>query len=162
MEVSLTERDLTPGRVEVEDGESEFIVKHDGDRSHTFAVETPDGSERTDPIEPGEEARLEVTLPDGRYRMYDPRGGYRARGVRGLVVVNPNETDTVTERTVERTVEEEPEEPQEPEEPPVTVTERDTPPPRRTRPPRPQPAPAPPPTPTVTEQVPVEPPPENP
>ncbi len=158
VEVSLTERDLSPGRVEVADGEIEFVVKNDGERRHTFAVETPDGVERTEDIEPGEEARLEVTLPDGRYRMYDPRGNYRARGVRGTVVVGSDDAATVTERTVEeRTVEEDAEGPRDVDEPPVTVTEREVQPAPRPRPRRPPPSPTPPPT--VTEEVPVEPPP---
>jgi hypothetical protein len=160
VELSVTERDLSPGRVEVDDGEIEFVVKNDGDRRHAFAVETPDGIERTKDIEPGEEARLTVTLPDGRYRMYDPRGDYRARGVRGTVVVESDDEATVTERTVtEQTVETERDEP-DPAEPPLTVTEREVQPAPRPRPrpaPRPQPAPTPPET--VTEQVPVEPPP---
>ena len=157
VDVSVTERDLTPGRVEVRAGEVEFVVKNDGERRHVFAVATPDGIERTKDIKPGEEARLTVTLPDGRYRMYDPRGDYRARGVRGTVVVGSDDTATVTERTVtERTVEEDTKEP-DPDEPPVTVTEREVQPAPRPRPRRPQPSPTPPPT--VTEQVPVEPPP---
>ena len=161
VELSVTERDLSPGRVEVEAGEIEFVVKNDGERVHAFAVETPDGIERSDDIDPGEEARLTVTLSDGRYRMYDPRGDYRARGVRGTVVVRSDDTGTVTERTVtERTVEEDTEEPRDVDEPPVTVTERDVQPPPRPRPRRPQPPPPPPPT--VTEEVPVEPPPPTP
>jgi hypothetical protein len=161
VELSVTERDLSPGRIEVADGEIEFVVKNDGNRRHAFAVETPDGIERTKDIEPGEGARLTVTLPDGRYRMYDPLGDYRARGVRGTVVVDSDGDEaTVTERTVtEETVETERDEPG-PAEPPVTVTEREVQPAPRPRPrpaPRPQPAPAPPET--VTEQVPVEPPP---
>jgi len=163
VELSVTERDLSPGRVEVADGEIEFVVKNDGERRHVFAVETPDGVERTKDIKPGEEARLTVTLPDGRYRMYDPRGDYRARGVRGTVVVGSDDTATVTERTVtERTVEEDTEEP-DADEPPVTVTEREVQPAPRPRPRRPLPSPTPPPPPPpVTEQVPVEPPPTPP
>lgn len=158
VELSVTERDLSPARVQVEAGEIEFIVKNDGERRHVFAIETPDGIERTKDIEPGEEARLTVTLPDGRYRMYDPRRDYRARGVRGTVVVESDDADTVTERTVtERTIEEEREEPRDIEEPPVTVTEREVRPAPRTPPRRPQPAPQP--VPTVPEQVPAEPPP---
>ena len=161
VELSVTEGDLSPGRVEVEAGEIEFVVKNDGERVHAFAVETPDGIERSEDIDPGEEARLTVTLSDGRYRMYDPRGDYRARGVRGTVVVRSDDTGTVTERTVtERTVEEDTEEPRDVDEPPVTVTERDVQPPPRPRPRRPQPPPPPPPT--VTEEVPVEPPPPTP
>ena len=162
VELSLTESDLSPGRVEVEAGEIEFVVKNDGDRIHAFAVETPDGIERTDDIKPGDTARVTVDLSDGRYRMYDPRGDYRARGVRGTVVVTSDDTATVTERTVkERTVEEDDAEPPEVDEPPVTVTERErqVAPPPRPRPRRPAP---PPPPPTVTEEVPVEPPPPPP
>ncbi len=163
VELSVTERDLSPGRVEVAAGEIEFVVKNDGERLHAFAVETPDGIERTDDIEPGDTAHLSVNLPEGRYRMYDPRGDYRARGVSGTVVVTSDDTATVTERTVtERTVEEEPSQPRDVDEPPATVTERErqVQPPPRVRPRRPQPPPPPPRT--VTEEVPVEPPPTSP
>lgn len=159
VELSLTERDLAPGRVQVTPGEVEFVVKNDGERRHAFAVETQDGIERTDDIEPGEEARLTVTLSSGRYRMYDPRGDYRARGVRGTVIVrSDDDTATVTERTVEeRTVEEEDSPgPRDVDEPPATVTERQVQPAPR---PRPRVQPPPPPPRTVTETVPAEPPP---
>lgn len=160
VELSVTERDLSPGRVEVRAGEIEFVVKNDGERRHAFAVETPDGIERTEDIDPGEEARLTVRLLDGRYRMYDPRGNYRARGVRGTVVVGSDDTATVTERTVEeRTVEEDAGGPRDVDEPPVTVTDREVQPAPRPRPRRPPPSPTPPPT--VTEEVPVEPPPPS-
>lgn len=106
VEVSLTERDLRPGRVVVDSGEIEFEVRNEGDRLHAFAVDTPSGVERTKDIKPGDTASLTVVLPGGRYRMYDPRGGYRMRGVSGTLVVTSDDTDTgtVTERTVERTV----------------------------------------------------------
>lgn len=151
VEVSLTERDLSPGRVEVTAGEIEFVVRNNGDRLHAFAVDTPDGTERTDDIEPGETARVTVSLPDGEYRMYDPRGGYRARGVSGTVVVASGGTDTVTERTVteEETVEAPPAE-----DPTDTQTQTET--ETQVQPP---PPPPPPPAETVTKEVPTEPPP---
>lgn len=164
VELSLTEHDLSPGRVEVRPGEIEFVVKNDGRRLHAFAVDTPDGIERTKDIKPGETARVTVDLSTGRYRMYDPRGDYRARGVRGTVIVTSDHAATVTERTVtERTVEQDTVKTPEPDQPPVTVTQpqvQPSPRPRR-RLPRPTPAPAPPPP--VTETVPVPPsPPDNP
>jgi len=107
VEISVTERDLSPGRVSVDAGKIEFVVKNDGDRVHEFAIDTPDGVERTDEIKPGKSANITVDLSAGRYRMYDPRGGYRKRGVSGLVVVSSDRAQTVTERTVERTVVEE-------------------------------------------------------
>jgi hypothetical protein len=163
VELSLTERDLSPARVHVKAGEIEFVVKNDGKRLHAFAVETPDGIERTKDIEPGKTGRVTVDLPDGKYKMYDPRGDYRALGVRGTVVVTSEDTDTdtvtedtVTERTeTERTVEENTVETPEPDQPPVTVTER------RVQPaPRPR-RPSPPTPPPVTQTVPVEPPPAD-
>ncbi len=109
--VSLTERDLKPGRVEVDAGKVSFEVHNDGDRLHAFAVDTTNGVKSIKSIKPGETEDLTVELSEGRYRMYDPRGGYRERGVRGTVIVRSDRgDDTVTERTVERTVidEEEP------------------------------------------------------
>src|SRR5688500_12741796 len=65
VELSLTERDLSPGRVEVDAGEIEFVVRNDGERLHAFAVETPNGVERTENIKPGETERITVDLSAG-------------------------------------------------------------------------------------------------
>ena len=144
VELSVDERDLTPGRVEVDAGEIEFVVKNDGERVHAFAIETGDGIERTENIDPGETGRVTVDLSVGNYRMYDPRGGYRRRGVSGTVVVTSDDAKTVTERTVERTVVEEA--------PDVDVPEIDDP---EVQEPEVQQPPAPPaPPPTVTQTVP--------
>ena len=151
VEISVTERDLSPGRVSVDAGEIEFVIKNDGDRVHQFAVDTPDGVERTDEIEPGKSANVTVDLSAGRYRMYDPRGGYRQRGVSGTVVVSSDRAETVTERTVERTVVEEDDD--------VDLPEVDDP---EIQDPELQDPPAPPPPvapPTVTKTVPAPPPP---
>lgn len=149
VKVSLTERDLSPERVEVTAGEIEFVVDNDGERLHAFAVETPDGTKTTKDIDPGETERVTVDLSDGKYQMYDPRGGYRERGVSGTVVVGSDETGTVTERTVTERTEEDTVEAPEVEEPAETETKTQT----ETQPPPPPPAP------TVTKEVPVEPPP---
>src|SRR5688572_20113163 len=69
--VSLTERDLKPGRAEVSDGTVSFEVHNDGDRLHAFAVETTNGVKSIEEIKPGETADLTVELSAGRYRMYD-------------------------------------------------------------------------------------------
>jgi len=146
--VSLTERDLDPGRVDVDDGKVEFEVKNDGERLHAFAVETPDGVKRITEIKPGDTENLIVNLPEGRYRMYDPRGGYRERGVRGEVIVRDDDSDTVRERTVERTVVDE--------EPDVVVPETEEPEiqePEVQEQPAPPPPPPPPPPPVVTQTV---------
>ncbi len=150
VEVSLTERDLRPGRVQVDAGKIEFEVRNDGNRVHAFAVDTPGGVKRSENIKPGETTSLTVELSQGRYRMYDPRGGYRERGVSGTVVVTSGDTDTVTERTVERTViDEAPQDVPEVDDPELQEPEVQEPPPVQ---PTPRPAqPAPPPvTQTVT------------
>jgi hypothetical protein len=155
VEISLTERDLSPGRVTVDAGNIEFVVKNDGDRVHRFAIDTPDGVERSDEIKPGKTANVTVDLSRGSYRMYDPRGGYRRRGVNGTVVVTSDEkADTVTERTVERTVVEEDDDD-------VDVPEVDEPEVQEPEVQDPPAAPPPPPVapPTVTKTVPAPPPP---
>jgi hypothetical protein len=152
--ISLTERDLKPGRVEVSDGKVEFEVHNDGDRLHAFAVETTNGVKSIKEIDPGESETMTVELAAGRYRMYDPRGGYRDRGVRGTVVVRSDDDrdrDTVTERTVERTVIDE--------EPDVVEPEVDEPEVQEPEVQEPAPQPAPPPPPAVTKTVIVPPPP---
>ncbi len=153
VDVSVTERDLTPGRVSVRAGEVEFVVKNNGERLHEFAVETADGTiKRTDTIKPGETDRITVDLADGNYQMYDPRGGYRSRGVSGTVVVGSDRANTVTERTVtERTVESDTVEAPPTTDPAVTETQTET----QVQPPTPAPAPAP--AQTVTREVPAPP-----
>ena len=47
----------------------------------------------------GRDRAVTVDLPDGRYRMYDPREDYRSRGMRATVIVTRRDP-TVTERTV--------------------------------------------------------------
>ena len=149
--VALREFDISPERVEVSKGKIEFVVNNEGDRAHELAIRTESGVERSGVIEPGDTGRMTVDLPDGRYRMYDPRADYRSRGMRATVIVT-DATRTVTERTVERTVvEDEPDvnvpEVQEPE-----VQEPDVqpaPPPQAPPPPPPPPPPA-----TVTQVVP--------
>lgn len=151
VDISLTERDLDPEQVEVNAGSVKFEVKNDGERLHEFAVETADGVKRITEIKPGETETLTVDLAEGRYRMYDPRGRYRERGVSGTVLVTSDDTDTVTERTVERTVTEE-------EQPDVIVPEVDEPEIQEPEVQEPPPAPPPPP-PVVTQTVPAPPPP---
>ena len=155
--VLLTERDLKPGRTEVDAGRVTFEVHNDGDRLHAFAVETTNGVKSLKSIKAGETKDLTVEPSEGRYRMYDPRGGYRDRGVSGTVVVtSPDRDTTVTERTVERTVVDE--------EPDVVVPETDEPEvqePEVQEPPAPVPPPVQPAPPTVTQTV-VTPPPEEP
>ena len=148
--VSLTERDLKPGRVEVAAGKVEFEVHNDGDRLHAFAVETSKGVKSIKEIKPGETESLSVDLSDGTYRMYDPRGGYRDRGVRGTVVVRSDDTDTVTERTVERTVIDEEPDVVEPETDDPEVQDPEVQEPAQPAPPPSQPAPPPVVTQTVT------------
>lgn len=148
--VSLTERDLKPGRVEVDAGRISFEVHNDGDRLHAFAIETTNGVKSIKTIKPGETEDLTVELAAGRYRMYDPRGGYRDRGVRGTVIVSSDRAETVTERTVERTVVEEPD---------VVVPETDEPEVQEPEVQEPPAQPAPPPPPVVTQTVPAPPPP---
>ncbi len=133
--VKVTERDLDPARVEVDAGRIEFEVHNEGDRVHEFAVQIEDGVARLDDIKPGDSDTLSVDLSPGRYRMYDPRGGYRKRGVSGTVVVRSDDSRTVTERTVERTVEEQPAPAPETDEPEVQEPEVQEPPPAQPAPP---------------------------
>lgn len=147
--VSLTEHDLKPGRAKADAGKVSFEVHNDGDRLHAFAVQTTNGVKSIKSIQPGDTESLTVELSDGRYRMYDPRGGYRNRGVSGTLVVTSADRDTVTERTVERTVIEKA--------PDVVVPETEQPEVQEPEVQQPPAAPAPPPArpapPTVTQTV---------
>lgn len=51
--VALREFDISPERVEVAEGEVEFVADNEGDRVHELAIRTASGLERTGDIEPG-------------------------------------------------------------------------------------------------------------
>ena len=146
--ISLRDFDISPERAEVAAGQVEFEVSNDGDRVHELAIRTPDGVERTGEIQPGESDSITVDLPEGTHRLFDPLRDYQDRGMTAEVVATDDD-DTVTERTVERTViqEDEPD-PDVPEvqEPEVQEPEAQSPPP--------PPPPPPPPAQTVTQVVP--------
>lgn len=97
VDVRLTDTEIEPDDVNVRAGVIEFVVRNDGDGEHAFAVETSEGGvKETDPIAPGETARLKIDLRPGTYEMYDPIGENRARGLEGKVDVDERKTDTVT------------------------------------------------------------------
>ncbi len=144
--VELREFDITPERVEVTAGEIEFVADNEGERLHELAIRTDDGVETTGEIKPGETGRMTVDLPQGTYRIYDPRSNYRDRGMSSTVVVT-GDTATVTERTVERTVVEE-------DDPDADVPEVQEPEVQEPEAPAPPPPPPPPPPATVTQVVP--------
>lgn len=142
--VSLRDFDISPETVEVAAGQVEIEASNDGDRVHELAIRTPSGVERTGEIEPGESGSMTVDIPEGTHRLFDPLRDYQERGMTARLVATEDD-DTVTERTVERTVIEEDDDVDVPEVQEPEVQEPQV---------QPPPPPPPPPPQTVTQVVP--------
>jgi uncharacterized cupredoxin-like copper-binding protein len=66
----------------------EFEVTNHGSVTHSFAVRTPSGVLKSEPIAPGQHGGLTVDLvKPGIYAFYCPLHDHRQRGMRGSVVV---------------------------------------------------------------------------
>lgn len=87
--ISETEFKLDPASAKVSDaGVVEFDVKNDGKTEHALEVEGPNGETETEPIAPGESAKLKADLSKpGTYEMYCPIGDHKEQGMKGEVVV---------------------------------------------------------------------------
>ena len=99
VDVVMTEFDLDPERVRVEEGVIEFIAHNQGERDHVLAVEGSAGEiKRTKRLKPDQSGAIKVDFRPGRYEMYDPLADNRERGMVGRIDVRRRTaTATVTE-----------------------------------------------------------------
>jgi len=88
LEVALREFHLSPARSEAAHGRLAIAARNDGTLVHQLAV----GRGRyalavTPALRPGQSAVLDVRLPPGSYRLFDPRSNYDTLGLYGSLVV---------------------------------------------------------------------------
>jgi len=88
LEVALREFHLSPARAEAARGPLAIAARNDGMLVHQLAI----GRGRyalavTPALGPGQSAVLEVRLPPGSYRLFDPRSNYDTLGLYGSLVV---------------------------------------------------------------------------
>jgi hypothetical protein len=88
LDVALREFHLSPTRSEAARGRLAIAARNDGTLVHQLAV----GRGRyalavTPALRPGQSAVLDVRLPPGSYRLFDPRSNYDTLGLYGSLVV---------------------------------------------------------------------------
>jgi uncharacterized cupredoxin-like copper-binding protein len=86
--ISETEFKLDPSTVHVDRaGTYVFEAVNDGTTEHALEIEGEGVEMETEPISPGQTARLEITLEEGDYEMYCPIDDHKGRGMEGEVAV---------------------------------------------------------------------------
>src|SRR5947208_8610162 len=88
--IGETEFKLSPSAPKVaKTGTATFKVTNNGTVIHSLEVEGPKGEARlSKKLQPGQSATLKVDLSKpGKYEMYCPVDGHKARGMKGEVVV---------------------------------------------------------------------------
>jgi plastocyanin len=87
--LSETEFTITPANPRVTGTHAvDFEVTNHGSVTHSFAIRTPFGVLKSEPIRPGQKGGLTVDLmKPGIYAFYCPLHDHRQRGMRGSVVV---------------------------------------------------------------------------
>ncbi|MGZ4183414.1 MAG: cupredoxin domain-containing protein [Solirubrobacteraceae bacterium] len=79
---------ITPANPRVTAHVVQFEVTNNGSITHSFAVRTPFGVLKSDPIAPGQKGGLTVDLiKPGIYTFYCPLGHHRLKGMQGSVVI---------------------------------------------------------------------------
>ncbi len=73
--LALSQQNFTPGIYT-------FVAVNSGQAVHAIEVDGPGVSDQqTDDVQPGQTARLTVTLQPGSYEMYCPVDGHKAKGM---------------------------------------------------------------------------------
>jgi len=87
--LSESEFTITPANPRVTGThEVDFEVTNNGSLTHSFAIRTPFGVLKSEPIPPGQKGGLTVhSLKPGIYSFYCPLGHHRLKGMQGSVVI---------------------------------------------------------------------------
>ena len=85
VKLDVIEYAFEPDTVNVDPGKVTFVVENKGRRRHGFAIDGVAGE--ISRIQPGETAKITVTLSTGNYTVYCPVKGHRDRGMVGTLGV---------------------------------------------------------------------------
>lgn len=96
--VRMTEFQLALSQHNFAPGTYTFVAVNGGQTEHAIEIAGPDVAGRRTPIvEPGQSARLTVTLEPGDYEMYCPVDGHKGEGMdTSFTVATANESGTTT------------------------------------------------------------------
>lgn len=72
-------------------GPTKFVVSNNGENSHNFAIEGPQGERvlSQEPLKPGEKGSMQIDLKPGQYVVYCPVFNNRDRGMQLNLTVSP-------------------------------------------------------------------------
>jgi uncharacterized cupredoxin-like copper-binding protein len=88
IEVKETEYSLTPDEITLnEPGAYAFEARNNGSTTHALEIEGKGVEEETKDLEPGQSAKLRVSLKQGKYEIYCPVDGHKEEGMEGTVSV---------------------------------------------------------------------------
>ena len=86
--IEETEFRLEPAEITLDKpGTYVFEAENSGDTVHALEVEGQGIEEKTEEIQPGQNAKLEVELKAGTYELYCPVGGHKEEGMEGKLTV---------------------------------------------------------------------------
>lgn len=88
IEVKETEYTLTPDKITLnKPGAYAFEARNTGSTTHALEVEGKGVEEETEDLQPGQSAKLRVSLKQGKYEIYCPVDGHKEEGMEGTVTV---------------------------------------------------------------------------
>jgi uncharacterized cupredoxin-like copper-binding protein len=87
--LSGTEFKFTPSDPTVKSGKVTFVLKNDGQTTHSLEIEDVDGgdAELEGEVSPGDSGTLKVNLEPGTYEFYCPVDGHKEQGMEGEITV---------------------------------------------------------------------------
>lgn len=99
VDVKLVDFKMELSRSTLKAGDYTFVVSNDGQHDHAMEIEGQGTEEKTGTLEPGESAKLTVTLKEGEYEVYCPVDDHKGLGMKTELTVGGsasqnNETNT--------------------------------------------------------------------
>ena len=89
VDLSATDFKFTPSDPTVKAGEVSFVLKNDGQTTHSLEIEDVNGQdvELEGDVSPGQSGTLKANLAPGTYEFYCPVGNHKEMGMTGEITV---------------------------------------------------------------------------
>jgi uncharacterized cupredoxin-like copper-binding protein len=89
VDLSATDFKFTPSDPTVKSGEVTFVLKNDGQTTHSLEIEDVNGEDQEleGDVSPGDSGTLKVNLSPGKYEFYCPVDGHKEQGMEGEITV---------------------------------------------------------------------------
>ncbi|WKX69316.1 copper-binding protein [Streptomyces sp. XD-27] len=87
VDVNMTDFKLALSEKTFKAGAYTFVAKNSGHHDHALEIEGNGDESRTRTLDPGQSAKLDVTLKDGTYQVYCPVDGHKDLGMKTEITV---------------------------------------------------------------------------